>query len=189
MLLLALTWLPGIAPAQDTIRVAVEIHDTATGGVFQSAFASAFRGLGDVAVVSRAEWPRYVLTGVVLCLPEPCPEAASYAVALRFYEPANFTLDATSQVWFVAQRLGVNPPRATVDSIADRIWRSEADHESTHGMWVLRWGRDRVAGAAQRLVSQIDTECFAGLRTAERLLASQRWEQYEQLRTSRDWLC
>ncbi len=56
-LLLALTFPVGVVGAQDLIRVAVEIDDEETGGVFQSIFASAFRRLGDVAVVSRAERP------------------------------------------------------------------------------------------------------------------------------------
>src|ERR1043165_3124368 len=71
--------------AQERIKITVDVDDGGTGGVFRSAFSSAFRSLGDVDVVAKDGEPDYVLDGVILCDPETCKNPTSYAVSLRLY--------------------------------------------------------------------------------------------------------
>ena len=196
-LLLALTFPVGVVGAQDSIRVAVEIADEETGGVFQSVFASAFRRLGDVVVVSRAERPDYVLAGVVLCLAESCSGAESYAVALRLYQPANSSL-ARFIVDLVVDVVGAHPSRSTIDSLYTTAREMHADYEVTHMTWALRWGWARVEQGAQELVSEIDTQCLEKTRAAHRIrrdtpfrsdTPKERMERYQAYLAGRVWIC
>ena len=191
----------GPASAQDSIRVAVAIDDR-TGGLFQSAFASAFRRLGDVTVISHAERPDYVLAGVVLCLGGSCPEAAGYTgagytAALRFYEPATRSFGRYI-VDLVVERVGAHPPRSIVDSLYKTVWEMYADYEQSHMNWVVRWGQTHIEQETQGLVSQIDTQCFDKIRAAHRIRRDtpfrpdtpyERMERYQAYLASRVWIC
>jgi hypothetical protein len=169
------------------LKVAVDVDDST--GVLQSAFASAFRSLGDISVVTPEEDPDFVLDGVVLCDPS-CTDALSYTLALRFSSPFHYTA-ATSiaETWIPA-----NAQRRTtrVDSLAKLIWSRIEGAELTHQSWVLDWGRDRYEQEVRELVREIDTGCLERHRVLRRALASgarAQYDSYLQWSRSREWLC
>lgn len=84
--ILAVT-LPQPSSAQ-AIKIALNVTEK-TEGLFESAFGSAFRSLGDVSIVTSAENPDYLLRIVVLCSPsgEECREAKSYSISLSLSQP------------------------------------------------------------------------------------------------------
>ena len=173
------------------LRVAVAISDSATGGLFSSAFASAFRALGDVDVVAPEEKPQYVLDGVVLCEPRDCSQALSYTLSLRLYTPYDPSLASFISATFVAA-----VPKATyqarVDSAAAFINQLLDGYERTHMTWTANWGRQRYEQAVRELVGRIDSQCLDKQRALNRLLASQdtsRFTTYRSLVDARPWIC
>ena len=171
------------------IKVAVSMTDSATGGIFQSAFGAAFRSLGDVDVVTLDESPDYVLEGVVLCNQSSCADVVSYALSLRLYEPATYItaqLIATLVVPSTAQR------RATIDSIATLIWPWLKPYQQSRMTWTATWGRNRYEQAIREFVRQIDSGCLDKIRALRRLGVSpdsKAVNAYVSFERSRKWFC
>ena len=158
--------------AQGGVRVALSITDSAANRVFQGAFASAFRSLGDVEVVSVSERPQHVLSGVVICEPVSCQSARYYSAALRFWSPiSQFTARLIA-----GRTIALLPSTNYVqraDSVAQNVvWPLLQGYETTHGTWVVEWGRERYEQAIREFVRQLDTECFERGRAYARAFAS-----------------
>lgn len=179
------------------IRVAVDLSDSAMGGVLSSGFAAAFRSLGDVdvVVVPGGERPDYLLVGVAVCSPDPCASASSYSVALRFSAPIQFSLVQ----WIAARaaRLDTRPSSpparaAHADSLADEFWPQLREYEKVAATWVVLWGRSTYEQAIRALVVEIDSRCFNKARAQMQAMASSapdRWQVYDRFVRSRTWLC
>jgi hypothetical protein len=185
------------------LRLAVSIQDSASGGIFQSGFAAAFRSLGDVDVVTRTERPDYVLSGVVLCSPQPCERAVSYSIALRLHEPIQ-----KSTAEFLAD-YAVNPKgtraenpfvqianEARRDSLVSLIWSFISEYERTQITWAAEWGRSAYERGIRELVAEIDAKCLDKLRASRRILPAsgegtpaERWARYQEFVQSREWIC
>jgi len=186
---LAVVAVPASAVAQ-RLQIAVTVGDSATGGIFTSRLAAAFRALGDIDVVSVGENPDYVLEGVVLCSPKPCDDAISYAIALRLYEPLRYT---TAR--FIADyALNPNSTRRTkvADSLTATIWELIQGYERTHMTWAATWGRKAYEQAIKEFVAEIDAKCLEKLRALRRLSLSHsqdRFTTYKEFVHSRDWIC
>jgi hypothetical protein len=175
------------------IRVAVSIQDTLADRVFQGAFAAAFRSLGDVDVVTLAEQPQYVLSGVVLCDPSSCKNVLSYTAALRFWSPLG-----PSTARYIAMTAIPSTPQSTFAARADSvgtlvIWPMLRGFEVTHETWVASWGRDRYEQAVRELVRQIDTDCLEQSRAWSRATAAgtdtASSAAIVRTITARKWLC
>lgn len=187
-----LTILPASAYGQaQRIRLAVSISDSATAGIFGSAFSSAFRSLGDVDVVGVTEKPQYVLDGVVMCEPKDCTAALSYDLSLRLYSPYEIT---TGQ--YLAVSIVSPTPKATyrtrVDSAANTINLMLDGYERSHMTWTANWGRQRYEQAIREMVGRIDSQCLDKQRALNRLFASQdtaRFAAYKSLIDSKTWIC
>ncbi|MGH8542113.1 MAG: hypothetical protein ACREX3_00360 [Gammaproteobacteria bacterium] len=178
------------SPAQ-AIRVAVDINDSTAKRVFQGAFTSAFRSLGDVAVVSTSERPDYVLEGVVICDPS-CDQPITYAAALRFWSPLS---EYTAQR--IAMRIVPQSPAISREQRADSVgrevvWPILRRFEETHRTWVVNWGRERYEQAAREFVRRIDVDCFERARAIERAMAtpdSSRLTAIMDIINKRSWMC
>jgi|SRR6266852_2518690 len=172
------------------IKVAVSMTDSATGGIFQSAFGAAFRSLGDVDVVTLDESPDYVLEGVVLCHQSSCADVVSYALSLRLYEPATYStaqLMATVVVPWTAQRRA-----KTVDSIATLIWPWLKPFQQSRMTWTATWGRNRYEQALREFVRKIDSGCLDKIRALKRLGVSpdsNALNAFVNFERSRPWFC
>jgi hypothetical protein len=182
----------GLNAAQaQKIRVAVSVADTAVGGIFSSAFAAAFRALGDVEVVTKSEKPQYVLNGVVLCNPN-CRNALSYSLALRLYSPFpdDLGLDLAGEI------VPVEPAKTyptRLDSALKAIHERLDSYENNHWIWVVSWGRTAYEQAVREFVGQIDAKCLETSRRMNRAVASrdssQRASYFTWLKSRNDWLC
>jgi hypothetical protein len=176
--------------AQQRIKIAVDMTDST--GLFQSAFASAFRSLGDVELVTMREGPQYVLEGVVLCR-DNCRDASAYVLALTLYEPMQ---RSTSEFLTSLARRGQPPPRTTrSDSMGpnERVWRTLRWYRKPINSWVMYWGRDRYERAVLEKVREIDSECLDVARALERAgaagIESEAWAAYEALSSQKPWGC
>lgn len=132
------------------IKVAIAIDDSAARRVFQGAFVAAFRSLGDVDVITQAEGPDYILTGVVLCDPSACENPTGYAASLRLYSP----FSEFSARLLVMSVLRITPQirrAALVDSLTGAVAQRLRFYEETHQEWVVRWGRNRYEQAIREL--------------------------------------
>ena len=172
------------------ITVAISITDST--GQFVSAFSAAFRGLGDVEVVSLAEHPQYALGGVVLCSPD-CRQPSQFSVALRLYSPAT---PVTARVWanIVAPVAG-GSVQAVRDSVEDLLWGLLWRYERTHKQWVAIWGRGRYEQAMREFVRRIDYLCFDRVRALELVAAADdslkatRFAEHMEFVQTREWIC
>jgi hypothetical protein len=184
--------LPSASLQGQRIKVAVAISDSSAGRVFQGGFSSAFRALGDVDVVSLAEAPEYIISGVVICEPVTCQNPLYYSASLRWYSP--FT---SSQAYYLAVQLVQPTPSGTLarrmDSVALQIIEpAMRGYERTHQTWVIEWGRERYEQAIRELVRRIDVECLEKSRAYSRLFAERDTATYAALRWSiysHEWLC
>ena len=191
LLLLLCLVLPGSLSAQ-RITVAVAMSDSAAGRVLQGAFVAAFRSLSNVDVVSVAERPEYVLSGVVLCNPVSCQDPSSYSAALRLWSPIRRSTARTLAMLLVPQQ-----PSGTFDHRVDSattqlIWPVVSGLEETHSEWVVAWGRDRYEQAIRELVRKIDTDCLERSRAYYRAFASNDstvWRPIFRMISARTWLC
>lgn len=174
------------------IKVAVSIQDSATGRVFQGAFASAFRSLGDVDLVTLAERPRYVISGVVLCEPASCQNPTYYTAALRFWSPMD---ESTGRL--LALRATPRIPAATYMARADSlftsvVWPMLVGYEETHTTWAAEWGRSRYEQSVRELVRLIDTDCFERTRAWNRAASTTDTAAIAAINRAidaRTWLC
>jgi hypothetical protein len=170
------------------LKVALDITDSTA--IFESSFASAFRLLGDIEVVTTEESPDYVLEGVVLCRPR-CTDAISYALAVRWYEPVEYgTARRVSWQWLP----GLGSERRSVqrDSLSKLIWDAIEGSEWNHMSWVLTWGRERYEQGVRELVREIDARCLERRRALRRAVLSTDSTQYQAYRrwaSSREWIC
>ncbi|MGH7428005.1 MAG: hypothetical protein ACREJ4_06565 [Candidatus Methylomirabilaceae bacterium] len=169
------------------LKVSIDLDDST--GVLQSAFASAFRSLGDINVVTTEEDPDFVLEGVALCSPS-CADPLSYSLALRFYSPFQYTVARSiAEAWIPpnAQRRS-----ARLDSLTSLIWSRIEGAELTHQSWVVDWGRDRYEQEVRELVREIDSGCLERHRAQRRALSSGARAQYDAYLAwsrSREWIC
>lgn len=165
--LLVLVAAPSIVRAQQ-ITVAVDINDTTANRVVQGAFVAAFRSLATVAVVSAAEKPDYVLSGLVLCQPLSCQDPVSYSASLRLWSPVS---DAVAN--HIALSTVSPEPFTTfttrIDSVATKVvWPLISAYEQTRHSWIVTWGRSRYEQAIRELVREIDVQCFETRRALRR---------------------
>lgn len=170
------------APAQ-ALRIRVQITEK-TGGLITSAFTSAFRNLGDVELVGSGERADIHVRGVVLCLPENCEAAISYAVALRISEPLDTGfLRVALQEADAAARI----TRKALMENADMLRL----YEETHQSWVLNWGRNVYDQAVRELVAEIDTKCLEKKRILNRLYKTDTAtrEHLRQRLRNEEWMC
>ncbi len=189
VLLLACALTTHLEAQQIKIRLAVSIDDSTAQHVFQGAFVAAFRSLGDVGVVTIAEQPDYVLSGVVICDPFSCESPASYAASLRLYSP----LSKSYIRLLVSSLLPKTTQARQVDSLTENVaWWWLRHHQENHQEWVVRWGRQRYEQAIREMVRRIDTECFERTRAYSRLAFKRDSARAEALRAqiqAKDWLC
>jgi hypothetical protein len=172
---------------QQHIKVAVEITDTTRQ--IPSAFAAAFRQLGDVDVVSRSEHPDYVLSGVSLCDPN-CDRVGSYAISLRLYSPFSQVsiVVLTARISYLAKI----PWGPTRDSVRGILEQRLSYVQVSHGRWVATWGRNVYEQKIREFVREIDYGCFDRDRALKRAVASDdstAWRKYSAFESSREWLC
>jgi len=181
---------PARACAQEaSITVAVSISDSTRQ--LESLFAAALRSLGDVRVVSLAERPTFVVSGVAICDPN-CRQLSSYAVALRLYSPVERTF-ADYLAFLAANAAGVNS-KSMRDSIAARLWPAIEFKEQTFNTWVANWGRERYEQAVREFVRRMDTGCFEKHRVMRRMFEADRADSTlaRDLRRKYDetaWMC
>lgn len=177
-------------PAQ-RVKVAVSISDSAARGVLQGAFVAAIRSLGDVDVVTSAEEPHYVLSGVVLCDPSSCQNPVSYSASLRLYSPLS-KLVARVVVASVLPRTPQTGRLQRLDSLSQLAWRRLRFYEETHGEWVVAWGRERYEQAVREWVRRLDSQCFEKQRATERWAAEEDTTKAAAILNeidSKTWLC
>ena len=182
----------GLAAQQPhRIKVAVDFADSATGGVFQSAFSSAFRLLGDVDVVGITEDPDYILRGAVVCS-DDCRNADAYAVAVQFSEPLS-RATITSLASALALRRAFAGPQSSADSGSTYAFLSSflANEEHEDQLWVAQWGRNRYEQSVVMLVRSIDAGCFDKNRAVARtnFADTVSMRQFREFLHSRQWMC
>ncbi|HKO20624.1 MAG TPA: hypothetical protein VJU82_17240 [Acidobacteriaceae bacterium] len=178
-------------PFQPRIKVALSISDSAAGGVMESLFASTLRSLGDVDVVGPSEEADYLLTGVVICLPNDCQNAERYVIALQFARPyQSFTSSVLAAV-AIARKPSATY-RARRDSAAAYIGSMMHGYEQSLDLWAVSWGRTVYEQAAREFIRRLDAECFEKTRAAWRYAAhpdSSARVALDEFVASRHWIC
>ncbi len=189
-LLCAFLFAPNESHAQ-RIRVAVSMSDSATNGIFQSAFSAAFRSLGDIDVVSSLEAPTYVLEGVAMCSPRPCENANSYVLSLRFLSPFDSS-EALATAAYLGIMMSSNGQKFDSDAAAHFLVDFLSGYEKSYMSWTAEWGRNRYEQAARELVRELDARCLEKKRMlirTQRTNSKASWESYNSFVKGRDWLC
>lgn len=181
---------PALSPAHaQRIRVAVAVQDTASGGIFSSAFASALRSLGDVDVVSPMESHDFAVRGVVLCS-DACSDTRSYSLSVRLVEPMpRFMPSCLSTIAF-SRLSGVSQARR--DSVESQFRSALQGYERTHVTWAAEWGRQRYEQAVREMVAELDSRCFERERTFRRAMQSSdsaAFGRFAAFERSRTWIC
>lgn len=140
-------------------RVALTISED-TGGLLQSAFTSALRGVPGIDVVREGEGAAFVMRVVVLCNTGTdggaCRDATFYTVAISLAQPLDTTVYA---MW-----LSGVPAKVRGDALA-----ALQLYEIHRGTWAATWGRSRYQQAATEFVARLDSKCFEPVRQASRL--------------------
>lgn len=178
LIAVAISSAPLTAHAQE-VRVAVQVTDGETGGIFSSAFRSAVRSLPGALVVAADDSPDVILTVVVVCDRDDCATSASYAVALLS------TVPLERSPIRVALRLS-RVPAERIPAATDSVYRHLREYQRRGGLQVAHWGRNRYEAEILRYVRELDTSCFEKFRilskpqdlTASewRLLSDTKWQ-------------
>lgn len=185
----------GIAPnpraLAQTISVGMSVSEK-TGGVFESRFASAFRSLGDVTVVSIIEPADFRLRVVVLCLPDDCGDPTTYSVSVSFAQ----TIEQWDVTWAYIQAKRAASDTAYPDlrymrAIGEQLRTDRYEQHVTS--WVASWGRNRYEQAIRELVAEIDARCLEKHRMMERAAQhnpdTHEWKAAWAAIDQKEWLC
>lgn len=186
------------AAVQDSRRITVGLEVTEeTGGLFESAFRTALRGLGDVDVVTFDETPAYGLSVVVACVPiDDCARAVTYSVAIEFHSALDEAAVNTGLLAGVAAdetlaNLAYEKMMFLARAVAT-ILRPLSYHQR-HSLWVANWGRQIYISAVQEMVAQLDSECFEKKRIIGRAAAAGDTTTTQKLLrhtfAGRNWIC
>jgi hypothetical protein len=173
-----------------SVTVAVDITDP-TGGSITGSLTGALQALGDVGVLSEAERPRYVLTGVVICQPDSdaCEEATSYIMALALVEPLNPVV--LSDLAFAAD----SSHRIPASAYSPEVWDLTAEYMKVHRLSATNVGRGVYERAIQGFIASLNARCFEKARVLKRWSTAreQGWSEgaaaFSETLDSGDWIC
>lgn len=163
----------GVPPCDgQAIRVGLSVTED-TGGLFQSAFATALRSLPDVSVVTRQEHPRIFVQVVVLCTPDKdCDSATSYSVAIALSEPldsanATATIDLANKGLPQMLRLSEGQTRI----LAVQTLSIMNNYEIPLQLSVATWGRNVYPRAISEFMAKFDSKCLERQRIRQRMMS------------------
>lgn len=159
-----LVCLSAMAPppsAAQTVGVELEISES-TGGLVEDRFRSAIAELDGVGVAGPGELAHYVITAVVLCVPESrtCATADSYHASVILSEPLSgsqlrrglgLTGDTILEQW---------DPTREAAAFLQRF-------RTMHSVWATSWDPEGFGEEVDRLVRGIDARCFQQRRVRE----------------------
>lgn len=151
---------PSPADAQP-VRVELEVSES-TGGLVEDRFRAAIAGLEGVDLASPSQPTDYVLTVVVLCIPENrnCEAAESLNASVILSEPLT-----GSQLRRGLQRTGDTAlqgwePTPEATRLLERF-------RTMHSVWATSWDREGFGEEVDRLVRGLDARCFQQRRVRE----------------------
>lgn len=133
-----------------------------TGGLVEDRFRSAIGTLEGVEVAEPSQPADYVLTAVVLCIPENrnCDAAESFNASVILSEP------------LTGSRL-----RRALDQTGDPVleeWQPSPGaagllqrFRTMHSVWATSWDREGFGEEVDRLVRGVDARCFQQRRVRE----------------------
>lgn len=174
-----------VAPVSgQVVAVHLDVSEN-TGGLLQSAFGAALRGLHDVSVGSSPGWqhrrgptgiPEFHLAVTVLCFPADCQRAQSY---VTFVTLAEVMKPITPwQTFMIAERA---VPSATTDSLVSFLtwaWLTLSDSVGFRlrelgyvrpvAQWTAVWPRGAYEQGVGELVATIDARVFERWRSGGR---------------------
>lgn len=149
------------AGAAQTVLVELEISES-TGGLIEDRFRSAIGDLAGVEVAASDARAHYVITAVVLCVPESrtCDDADSFNASVILSEP------------LTGSHLGRGLGR-TGETVL-RGWEPTPEAEgflhrfrTMHSVWATSWDAESYGEEVDRLVRGIDARCFQQRRVVE----------------------
>ena len=149
---------PGTA---QTVLVELEISES-TGGLVEDRFRSAIADLDGVEVAAPGDRAHYVITAVVLCIPESrtCGGADSFNASVTLSEPLTGS----------HLRRGL----ALTGETILRGWEPTPEAEgflhrfrTMHSVWAASWDAQTYGEEVDRLVRGIDARCFQQRRVRE----------------------
>ncbi len=149
----------------------IDVHLSVSGeakGLFSSAFSGALRSLEDVNLVELDENPDYRLRVVVICQPDECDDALSYALAVQLTRPLE-ELDVLVAILASAEGVVTDSLLAVAFPLSNSIYERIDRFEDVYLTWVTHWGRNVYRRAAQELVAEIDYKCFEEDRLSNRM--------------------
>lgn len=164
LLLAGLVGLAAIAPSSadaQPVRVELEVSES-TGGLVEDRFRTAIAGLEGVEVASPTQPADYVLTVVVLCIPENrnCEAAESLNASVILSEPLT-----GSHLRRGLERTGDSILRGWEPSpVAGPFLRR---FRTMHSVWATSWDREGFGEEVDRLVRGLDARCFQQRRVRD----------------------
>ena len=144
------------------LKVGLEVEEE-TAGLFESAFSSALRRLGDVEVVTSGERADYVLRVVVVCSEGDCKSTPSFSAAIELIEPASVYSVLAPIIQAKVDTATVRHIRLALEN-SRAAWAAISLYEKHHVLWSVHWGRNRYERAIAELVAEINAKCFERAR-------------------------
>jgi hypothetical protein len=147
------------------MKVAIVVSDDSN--LFQSGFASAFRQIGDVELVTTGEHPDWLFAAAVVCLPRGnCSSATSYAIAVTLMNPMRDPVASVRGMLLVSD--SAKRYEAQIDAVLRASGRSLSALLSQYVLLrkqaVVVWPRDAYQQHVREFVADIDSICLEETR-------------------------